>query len=270
MAEQLEPCPLCGESIAAASRKCPACGETLDAGKTPRKWTFNLITLLSLVGIIGLLVALLTPAQRTSRPAARRSQCKNNLKQIELALLNYQEAWHGLPPAYTVDAEGKPLHSWRTLILPFLDQAPLYQTIDLSKPWDDPANADAMQKALPVYRCPSNAVSPPNHTTYFASVGPNSFLRPAESRDLSEITDRRSETLMIIEGPADRSVPWMSPHDADEALILSIGPKSRLSHEGGSHAALVDGSVRLLPDSIPAATRRALISVAGGEKVGDF
>jgi type II secretory pathway pseudopilin PulG len=270
MAENFAPCPMCGESIAVGSRKCPSCGEALAAGKTPRKWTFNLITLLSLVGIIGLLVALLLPAQRRSRPASRRSQCKNNLKQIELALLNYQEAWHALPPAYTVDANGKPLHSWRTLILPFLDQAPLYRTIDLSKPWDDPVNADAMQKALPVYQCPSNTASPPNHTTYFASVGPKSFLRLAESRDLSEITDGRSETLTIIEAPADRSVPWMSPHDADEVLVLSIGPKSKLSHQGGSHAALLDGSVRFFPDSIPAATRRALISVAGGDNVGEF
>ena len=51
--------------------------------------------------------------------------------------------YKALPPAYTVDADGRPLHSWRTLILPYLEQEPLYQTIDLSKPWNDPANAKA-------------------------------------------------------------------------------------------------------------------------------
>ena len=75
----------------------------------------------------------------------------NNLKQIALALLNYEQAHHALPPAYTVDAQGRPLHSWRTLILPYLDQESLYQTIDLSKPWNDPANAKALETSLPFF-----------------------------------------------------------------------------------------------------------------------
>ena len=72
-------------------------------------------------------------------------QCANNLKQIALALRNYESVYHALPPAYTVDAEGKPLHSWRTLILPYLEQQALYDKIDLSKPWDDPANKEAYE-----------------------------------------------------------------------------------------------------------------------------
>ena len=75
---------------------------------------------------------------------------------------------------------------------------------------------------------------------------------------------------MVIEVPSDRSVPWMSPTDADESLVMSIGPESKLAHAGGMQAALCDGSVRFLQASMPAATRRALLSIAGGEKVGDF
>ena len=82
-----------------------------------------------------------------------------------------------LPPAYTVDAKGRPLHSWRTLILPYLEQEPLYQTIDLSKPWNDPANAKALETSLPVFRCPE-AVGPQNTTTYLAIVAPNGCFIP--------------------------------------------------------------------------------------------
>ena len=115
--------------------------------KRPRKTGGKprLITWLAIIGGVLITVAMLLPAMRTAGPAARRAQCVNNLKQIALALFNYESAYNALPPAYTVDAEGKPLHSWRTLILPYLEKQSLYDSIDLSKPWNDPANAEALQ-----------------------------------------------------------------------------------------------------------------------------
>ncbi len=223
------------------------------------------------------LVALFLPAVRRAGPAARRSQCKNNLKQIALALFNYEAEHHALPPAYTVDAYGNRLHSWRTLILPYLDESRLYNSIDLSKPWDDPANAKAFNTHVSVFECPTDAGSwdhtasgPRNHTTYLASVASNGCFRLTEPRLLSEITDGTSNTLMVIEVPSDQDDPWMSPQDADEQLIMSIGQESKLAHTGGMYAALCDGSVRFLSANMPAATRRALISVADNDTVGDF
>ena len=84
---------------------------------------FTLVGFLGVLGIIALVIALLLPLARNGAgPAARRAQCTNNLKQIALALHNYEQAYKALPPAYTVDAEGRPLHSWRTLILPYLEE----------------------------------------------------------------------------------------------------------------------------------------------------
>ena len=94
------------------------------------------------MGIIVVLIALMLPAMRSAREPARRTQCRYNLKQIGLALHEYEQAFGVLPPAYTVDAEGKRLQSWRVLILPYLDQAALYKLIDLTKPWDDPVRPD--------------------------------------------------------------------------------------------------------------------------------
>ncbi|MBI3860570.1 MAG: DUF1559 domain-containing protein [Planctomycetia bacterium] len=264
-----KPCPMCGASIALASRKCPACGETLAVSPPPTKAPVGCFTIVAVMGIGAVLVALLLPSVHRGREPARRSQCKNNLRQIGIALHNYAERYGALPPAYTVDADGKPLHSWRTLILPFLDQEPLYNSIDLSKPWDDPANAEALGTPVPPYHCPSDT-SARNHTTYLASVGPNACLRLTEPRPLSEIKDGTSNTLMVIEVPADLSVPWMSPHDADESLVISLKPESKLHHAGGMHAALCDGSVRFISEKTSDAIRRALITVAGGENVDAF
>jgi hypothetical protein len=239
---------------------------------TPQpNWLFGCGSIVAVLGIGCVLIALMLPAVSRNREAARAPQCKNNLKQIAVALLNYEADYDALPPAYTVDGDGKPLHSWRTLLLPYLDQSPLYNRIDFSKPWDDPVNAEACSRSLAIFDCPSSTL-PKSHTTYLASVGSSGCLRLTEPRPLSEITDGLSETLMVIEVPLDQSVPWMSPQDADESMVLGIGPESKLAHSDrkGTQAAMCDGTVRFLPTTIPVATRRALISIAGGEKVGDF
>jgi type II secretory pathway pseudopilin PulG len=215
-----------------------------------------------IVVIILILIALLLPPQHRgrSREAARRTQCRNNLKQIALALFNYEITYHALPPAYTVDAEGNAMHSWRTLILPYLDQTGLYEKIDLSKPWNDPVNADAYNTPVPFFQCPSIAVKD-NYTTYLAVVGSNNCFRPNEPRKLSAITTDHDETLMVIEVPAENSVHWMSPSDADERLILGFGPKTKFAHPGGTNAAVVDGRVRFIEATMPASELRAKIGI---------
>jgi len=225
---------------------------------------FNLIRLLVIGGIIAVVIALMLPATRRASPAARRTQCKNNLKQIGLALYNYHDTYHAFPPAFTVDADGKPLHSWRTLLLPYLDQKPLYDKIDLAKAWDNPVNAEAFKTHFHVFHCPSTE-GPMTHTTYMAVVGFRSCFQPAESRSLSEITDNHSETLMVIEVANDKAVHWMSPVDANEQFVLDFEPKSKLDHTGGTHALFVDGSVRFLSANLDPAVRRALISIDGNE-----
>jgi hypothetical protein len=212
---------------------------------------------------------MLPATNRGARQAAPRTQCKNNLKQIGLALANYRDANGAFPPAYTVDADGKPLHSWRTLLLPYLDQQSLYKTIDLSKPWNHPTNAEAYKTTIPGFACPSTK-SQPGHTTYLAIVTPNSCLRPAETRLMSEITDGTSNTWIVIEAPPDHAVHWMAPIDADEHLILDFGTKTKLAHVGGMHVLLGDGSVRFVPANLPVADRLALISISGKETPPDF
>jgi prepilin-type processing-associated H-X9-DG protein len=227
----------------------------------PRRGS-RLLEVLAVLGIIVLAIALLLPATRSARPAAWRAQCVNNLKQIALALHKYEQVHKALPPAYTVDAGGRRLHSWRTLILPYLEHEALYRTIDLSKPWNDPANARALETSLPVFRCPE-AAGLRDTTTYLAIAQPGGCLIPGEPRRLAEITDGPAATLMVIEAGEENAVPWMAPADADESLVMSLGPTTRLHHAGGMNACFVDGNVTFLKAGTPAVVRRALMTISG-------
>lgn len=218
--------------------------------------------------VIALLVALLLPAMEDVRDG-HRPRCRNNLKHIALALHNYHDTYGSFPPAMTVDADGRPLHSWRTLILPFLDESALYKSINLSKPWDDPVNADALAKAPAVFRCPQYD-GRSELTTYVALVGPYAAFESHEGRALKEITDGTSNTVLVIEVSTDAAVPWMSPEDGGTDFLARFNDQMALSHEGGVNAVIADGSVRFLAVDLATESRTALMTINGGETVDAF
>jgi prepilin-type processing-associated H-X9-DG protein len=219
-------------------------------------------------GVLVILVCMGLPAFRGGAgEAARRMHCSNNLKQIAIALHNYESVYHCLPPACTVDANGKPLHSWRTLILPFMEQMTLYETIDLSKPWDDPANKGARETRVPAYQCPSTKC-PPNHTNYLAIVTPESCIQPTKPRKLSEITDGTGSTLMVVDVDARHSVPWMSPLDVNEQWLLNLGNVDKLPHPGGINVTFADGHIAFVSSKTNPTTFHAMITAAGNDSAG--
>lgn len=225
----------------------------------------GLIKVFTVLGVIGILISLfLLPMFRRSSPsAARRIQCTNNLKQIGMALHNYHGEYNAFPPAYTVDANGKPLHSWRTLLLPYIDQKQLYEKIDLSKPWNDPVNKLASETTLDIYCCPAS--NHENQTTYLAIVGDHYGWRAGESRKLAEISDDHNFTIMIIDVPPEDQVPWMSPQDTNEQSVLNFRSGSKLSHSGGVNSLRVDGSVRFLPSKMDVTVFKAMLTIDGND-----
>ncbi|WP_165069804.1 DUF1559 family PulG-like putative transporter [Paludisphaera rhizosphaerae] len=245
----------------------PEFRDVAKAKPAPRR-RFLLSEALLAIAILGVLIGLLLPASRSSGEASKRAQCQNNLRNIMLGLNGYAEAHGGvLPPAYTVAPDGRRLHSWRTLILPYLDLADIYQTIDLSKPWNDPVNAKAFETTLAIYRCPSAYDRRSNRTVFRASVGPHAFLRPTEPRTIATITDGQASTLAVVEVSPEEAMPWMSPEDADEAMIEGLGSGSKLQHPGGLNVGFANSSVRFLKAPLTQEIRRALITVDGGKAV---
>ncbi|QDT48836.1 hypothetical protein Pan258_28820 [Symmachiella dynata] len=252
------------------SRRSSACGDReCERIEHVRRRGFTLTELLVIIGIIVVLIALLLPNVRQAREAARRTHCRNNLKNIGLALYNYHDVYGSFPPTYTVDADGKPLHSWRMLILPYSQKGTVYDRTDFSKPWDDPANTEVAAMLEPIYACPTTIITP-DHTSYLAVVTPESCLRPLASLSIPEITDGTSNTIMVAEVPVKYAVPWMAPQDADEHMVLSPKPEDDLHHTGGSFHLFADGSVQFISSETETATLRGLITPAGGEGTDSF
>jgi prepilin-type N-terminal cleavage/methylation domain-containing protein len=125
---------------------------------------FTLIELLVVIAIIGVLVSLLLPAVQQAREAARRTQCKNNLKQIGLAIANYENAFGVFPTArlQTPAPNKKDWHSWTAMILPFIDQANVYNNYNSNVLWSDPLNSQMVATKLPFYKCPTSPVDSPD------------------------------------------------------------------------------------------------------------
>jgi hypothetical protein len=115
---------------------------------------FTLVELLAVLAIIGLMLGMLIPAVQRAREAGRVTQCSNNLKNMGLALANYQSAKRLFPPG-NEQITGR-FHAWSSFILPFLEETGVSGRIDYTKPWDDPGgNARLADMNIPTYICPS-------------------------------------------------------------------------------------------------------------------
>ncbi|MGL4941622.1 MAG: DUF1559 domain-containing protein [Thermoguttaceae bacterium] len=220
--------------------------------------------------IIGVQTALLLPAIQAARTAARRTRCVNNLKQIVLALHNYHDVFNGFPPLYTVDSNGKPLHSWRVLILPFIEETELYSQIRLNEPWDSEYNSRFHDKMPAVFRCP--LVGKADGCCYSGVAGeafvPASKASAKTGIGFQHITDGTSNTLAVVE--VSQPFCWMNP-TADitlDELVEGIN-QGRVGsvHPGGCNVGVCDGSVRFISNGIDAKTLRAIGTKAGGEPV---
>ncbi len=201
--------------------------------KQPDRRGFTLIELLVVIAIIAILIALLLPAVQQAREAARRSQCKNNLKQLGLAIHNYEGSTKKLPP-HRGGTGGGAVNNLRQLsgivmLLPYLDQAPLWKTI-AGAPGQGGFPADATfphpSAALPVLLCPSAPQPPPLPALsggpgrcYHLSIGdsrgslggvPRGPFSPGsgETRAMSDIRDGLSNTILAAEqSPPESATP---------------------------------------------------------------
>ena len=193
---------------------------------------FTLIELLVVIAIIAVLIALLLPAVQAAREAARRAQCVNNLKQIGLALANYEQAQKVLPPGYVSNFDGSgndtgPGWGWAAMILPQVEQSALFNATNFSLPVEAPANSTGRLMTVAAYLCPSDPspttvtvvrrdlgtgattgticqVAPANYVGVvgISEPGPDGegvFFRDKRRVALRDVTDGTSQTAFVGE-----------------------------------------------------------------------
>ncbi len=196
--------------------------------------------------------------------------CRENLELIGQAIAAYVKDQGHYPPAYTVDSAGKPLHSWRVLILPYLRQERLYARIDLAKPWDDPVNKPLHNRMPEVYGCPLDSNRYSQETSYVVINGPTLLFDGSVERQPNELADGPGNTLLVVEG-VDLGVHWMEPKDLDVKTInWMINTSAGLGSKhlcGGMHVLMADGSVWHFGDFVPADELQAMATIRGGESV---
>jgi len=142
----------------------------LTSYRKPVRNGFTLVELLVVIAIIGTLIGMLLPAVQRVREAGRRMQCSNNLKQMGVALSNYEQANKRFPPGN--DQAGARFHAWSSFVLPFLEQSTVSDRIDYSKHWDDKGGNSAIaDKTIPTYVCPSGIQSFDGKQDYAGVLG---------------------------------------------------------------------------------------------------
>jgi len=251
---------------------------------------FTLIELLVVIAIIAILIALLVPAVQKVREAAARTQCINNMKNLGLACHMYQDTARKLPPGWVVNKaianSPSPGWSWGTVILPYIEQGPLFTQLnpDLNGVTAAPLSTAStlMVTSLPVFVCPSDGKSSPNtvmggyaNSNYVCNrevLGPNA-AGTAIAYSIQSIPDGSSNTILAgeresvfnvgavwivrssvstasFEGRPGRGINIKNPTPTVVTDPTSFGFSS--NHTGGVNFLFGDGTVRFLANSTPA------------------
>ncbi|MBN2024997.1 MAG: DUF1559 domain-containing protein [Pirellulales bacterium] len=207
--------------------------------------------------------------------------CCHNLRRIGKALQCYHDEFGSFPPAAVVDKQGRPLYSWRVLLLPYLDEAELYARYRLDEPWDGPNNRLLHGAPVDVFTCPDDEAATSSRPTSFLVVAGPETCWPLDGGSQTvahnSIPDGPDQTVLVIEAHGT-GIHWMAPDNLSLAELTGAGwppmgkparhkhRKSYLTSTGPmSHALLADGSVLKVRSGVDAVDMRPLLTRAAGD-----
>lgn len=166
----------------------------------------------ALLGIFLFFGAQIWLSVRFTMKASKQSICTGNINTIGYGILQYREKYGRPLPAYVLDKDGRPMHSWRALILEFIDTE-TFRLYSFDEPWDGPKNKGLHAKAPSVYRCPSDISSPIWSTSYVAIVEKGQPF-PGDRQMQRKATDDLGGNLLVAE-TTNIFIPWLEPRDLE-------------------------------------------------------
>ena len=205
--------------------------------------------------LANVLGCLIMPAVEAAHEAIYRAECSDRVQRITLAMLLYEKEHGRLPAAYTVDKDGKPMQSWRVLLLPYLGEEAqkLYGQIKLDEPWDSTHNKRFHAAAVEFYQCPSEFYQcpsgklDPGKTTYSVVVGKKTAFQAGEGKTLKQLGPNSGTMILVIENHTPCN--WMDPTtDLTEANVKEVLEKGTV-HPGVIMVGLRGGGVSTITQS---------------------
>ncbi|MCO8123818.1 DUF1559 domain-containing protein [Stieleria sp. TO1_6] len=292
-------CPHCQaktrveDRYSGTSGECFSCGSPIDlpkfaarpaANTTATKGKRSIGVFIAAGIVLTLLLCLVFAVIRfggsgVARLAEARLQSAS-IKNLELiaAALNAYAADHGkYPPAILRDSQGRALHSWRVLILPYLGQQETYDLFDLSKPWDHELNLQASYMMPDVYAHPADVNQMGGQSGYYLITGPGTLFPPTGPLSPNTISDNPSQTILVIAGmpPINNTIGgWAKPIDLDFSRMNGVingtaGIEAGGHLKNGATMATVDGRGHYLSNDLPPTTFNALVTPNGNEPLAD-
>ena len=267
--------------------------EMIKRARTRHRYAFTLVELLVVISIIGILIGMLLPGVQAVREASRRTSCQSKLHNIGLAILNFESSHRAFPPGATFETQ----HSWGSVILPYLDQRPVFDTIEFEENWSaEVVNSEVAAMDLGIFSCPSSQKLFPGKTDYCGISGSwrnavgmqqstlNGMLFPVVRPDQQEIriasvTDGTSHTLMVSEGVEvleENNGFWacglncFTHEDGGINAVHRPADEIVSDHPSGAVGCSCDGSVRFFGNQIDDEIIAALCTRNGGESSDAF
>lgn len=245
--------------------------QQINHGPRPR---FSLRQMLWWFVGFSILFAVIGWASFVVREARRNAQRVANLgrfSQLDVALRNYHAHKGHFPPAYIADASGKPMHSWRVLLLPYLECRHLYDAYDFNEPWDGPNNSKLINQMPDVYQAETEKRTGV-FTCFVLITGQGTAFPGSGTTSLADITDGPENTILATE-ITQSNVPWTEPRDIDidrDGLGVNVPGKLSISAVGWREPLVIVAEKHVpfeIDRTMPINTLRGLVTIDGGEEV---
>ncbi|MBX7165512.1 MAG: DUF1559 domain-containing protein [Pirellulales bacterium] len=266
------PCASCLNTIEIPQLSAELAAEPAEPVAPERSSRLGTWYLLAIVGAIAalivgsaVLVGQFVPSWFQRQLTQQEVACRDRLEQIGQALRAYHAEYDQFPPAVVFAPDGRPMHSWRVLILPYLEEQALYKQYHLDEPWDGPRNKLLTAKMPVAYGCPSDPASYRGQTSYVAVVGADTAWPQDGVMRLRNRPAAIGGKLLVVEVESS-GIFWLQPADFRRELLSKRindpqGAGIRSLHLDGANAVLVDGSIKHLPTTLSEQELAELLSV---------